>query len=277
MKKALPIKIREANIISLKEAFISKDYKTSQEVIKGCKAALGMLFESFEILDSSVSLKESYWSPNHLCRDLADRARVIKVSFELEIDLSNIDYYLKFFSRKDFSEKIIIFNTENLARKPNPNELCWIINSNNFFDINDNIHIDLTHNKDNETYFVTFSIPLKEYPGLEDRIAKYIELLNNKKNLERKIFLLKDSFIKNDLKAALISNIKCCQLNNRIDRLTKLIEKLLKERSKAKKEKDDLTKSLIQEFTSSEIEIIKSKIDPEENSEFHSLEIEIFN
>ena len=52
---------------------------------------------------------------------------------------------------------------------------------------------------------------------------------------------------------------------------------MLKERSKAKKEKDDLTKSLIQEFTSSEIEIIKSKIAPEENSEFHSLEIEIFN
>ncbi len=204
MKKALPIKIREANIISLKETFISKDYKTSQEVIKGCEAALGMLFESFEILDSSVSLKESYWSPNHLCRDLADRARVIKVSFELEIDLSNIDYYLKFFSRKEFSEKIMV-NTKNLARKPNPNELCWIISSNNFFDINDNIHIDLTHNKDNETYFVTFSIPLKEYPGLEDKIAKYIELLNNKKNLERKLFLLKDSFIKNDLGAALIS------------------------------------------------------------------------
>ena len=49
------------------------------------------------------------------------------------------------------------------------------------------------------------------------------------------------------------------------------------ESKKAKKEKDHLAKSLIQEFTSSEIEIIKSKIAPEENSEFHSLEIEIFN
>ncbi len=275
MKRAPPSKIRNANINSLKEALFNKSYKTSQEVIDGSKVALGIIFENFTILDSGVAFKDEHWRASFLDRRLISRANIIEVYFGLEIEPSNIEYYLKFFSRKEFSEKYLIRSKKDLSEKLNPSDLTWIIRDSNFFD-RGTIRISLTH-KEHKEYIIVFSMALKEYPELAGKITRYIELSGNKENNEIEVNRFKNSFRENNLDAALFSNVKCCQLKDRIDRITKLMDKLIAERSKAIAEREAIKSSLIEEFISSDIQMIESRITQEEHFERRSLKNEIFN
>jgi len=57
MDRALPLNVREKNLLQIKEAIINESYKTTSEIVDGCKTAIGFLFEEQQWTDHYESVK----------------------------------------------------------------------------------------------------------------------------------------------------------------------------------------------------------------------------
>jgi hypothetical protein len=274
MDRALPLNVREKNLLQIKEAIINESYKTTSEIVDGCKTAIGFLFEDFSIKGCEFYYAENRWSPlySNASRTI-NKASIIKIGFNLEIK-QETKYYLKFFSRRQLSANIL--KTDNLSRSIISYNICYIINSL----ISRTIapaEVLLTSANYDESYHMLFTMPIIEYPELEKNISQYKELSLKKQEIIKEAIDFEELFVVNNLSAALISNVKYCNLKYRFSKITNLINKIYEERAKVVDEMNELQKSIINDYIKDDVQAIKSKLTEEDSSNLLLLQKNLFS
>jgi len=274
MDRALPLNVREKNLLQIKEAIINESYKTTSEIVDGCKTAIGFLFEDFSIKGCEFFYAENRWSPLYSnASSTINKASIIKISFNLEIK-QEIKYYLKFFSRRQLSADIL--KTDNLSGSVISRNICYIINSL----ISRTIapaEVLLTSANYDEGYHILFTMPIIEYPELEKNISQYKKLSLKKQEIIKEAIDFEELFVVNNLSAALISNVKYCNLKYRFSKITNLINKIYEERAKVVNEMNELQKSIINDYIKDDVQAIKSKLTEEDSSNLLLLQKDLFS